>query len=86
MSPNVIQPCGCVETDHYIQHCEKHWWTDGNGGCDCNRSLYLNREYGLNLGEKDDWDDVPCLPCGDTIRLLSVTVGGVQQWPTKHEQ
>lgn len=54
-----------------------YWWTEGNGGCDCNRSLFLNREYGLGLGEKNkEDDDVPNLPCGDTIELLSLTVDG----------
>ena len=52
------------------------WWTEGNGSCDCHRSLGLNREYGLALGEPDE-DDEPCLPCGDTIHLLALSVDGV---------
>ena len=49
------------------------WWTEGNGGCDCNRTLYLNREYGLGLVREPEED---CWPCGDTIELLSLTIDG----------
>jgi hypothetical protein len=55
------------------------WWVEGNGACDCNRSGYLNREYHLNLGEKedeDDTDDDKCLACGHTIVLVSLTIDG----------
>ena len=55
------------------------WWTEGNGGCDCNRSLYLNREHALGLGECEHNDDVPNLPCGDTMTLVSLTVDGQPQ-------
>lgn len=48
-----------------------YYWTEGNNGCDCNRSLYLGREYGLDFGGPDE-----CLPCGDTIVLVSLTVDG----------
>lgn len=50
------------------------WWTDGNGGCDCNRTLYLNREHGLALIREPEDD---CWPCGATIKLLALTVAGV---------
>lgn len=52
-----------------------YWWAEGNGGCDCNRLLYLNRQHGLNLGDDDGWGE-PCLPCGDTIALIALTVNG----------
>jgi hypothetical protein len=57
---------------------EEFFWTDGNGGCDCNRSLYLNREYHLGLGRPDRSGFI-CLPCGDTIRLISLIIAGVEQ-------
>ena len=41
----------------------QYMWEDGNYGCDCNRSLFAQR-YG--------WD-IPELPCGDTIELVSLT-------------
>ena len=58
------------------------WWTEGNGGCDCNRSLTLNRAHGLNLGVKDaEDDDVPCMPCDHTITLVRLVVDGIEQNP-----
>ena len=29
----------------------QYWWTDGNGGCDCNRGVTL---YGINYGCGDE--------------------------------
>jgi hypothetical protein len=37
-------------------------WTQGNFSCDCNRSFFL-------------YEDTE-LPCGDTIQLVKLTVGG----------
>lgn len=37
-----------------------HWWTDGNFGCDCNRSLEFERAGGGCPDVDDDVDDVPC--------------------------
>ena len=54
-------------------HGTLYYWTEGNLGCDCNRTLYLNREHGLNLVREPEDD---CWPCGDTITLLSLTVDG----------
>lgn len=31
----------------------RYWWMDGNGGCDCNRSLFHHRA-GIALGAKED--------------------------------
>ena len=63
---NVHAECDGVEGERY-------YWTDGNNACDCNRTLYLNREYGLGLvGEPD----VDCWPCGNTIELVALTVDG----------
>ena len=40
------------------------WWTEGNGGCDCNRSLYISKSY----------PDFPELDCGDEIELKSINI------------
>jgi hypothetical protein len=63
------------------EYAEGHerWWTEGNGDCDCNRSLYLNREYDLQLGVLEDFGEYE-MPCGDTITLLSVDVGGERRY------
>lgn len=34
------------------------WWTDGNGGCDCNREIYFERAAAERAG--NDCDDAPC--------------------------
>jgi hypothetical protein len=44
-----------------------YMWTDGNYGCDCNRILFM----GL---DDPDSEDFP--PCGDTVKLLSLTLDG----------
>lgn len=41
-----------------------YWWTDGNGGCDCNRSLYFNR-----FGGEPDGD----IRCSDELFQAKVT-------------
>ena len=58
-----------------------YWWTEGNGGCDCNRSLSLNRAHKLGLGDPNGEHclDERCLPCGDTITLVALSVDGVEQ-------
>lgn len=37
-------------------------FTDGNYSCDCNKSLFIQREYGEEIIEE--------LPCGDEIELV----------------
>lgn len=64
-----------TDVEEKYQDSQLFWWTEGNGACDCNRSLYLNREYHLNLGV-DDGDDVPSMECGHTLSLLSLSVNG----------
>lgn len=49
----------------YPRHSIIYHWTEGNYGCDCNRSLFL-----FNLEYDDAW------PCGETIVLDSLTVNG----------
>ena len=61
-----------TEVDAKYADSQEFYWTEGNAACDCNRSLYLNREHGLNL--VDDGED-GCLSCGDTIELLSIKCG-----------
>lgn len=41
-------------------------FTEGNYSCDCNRSLFIRRQFGN--------DAIPELPCGDTIELLDYHV------------
>ncbi len=40
-----------------------YWWEEGNGSCDCNRSLYIARHCDPHFLEMD---------CGDTINLVSL--------------
>jgi hypothetical protein len=42
------------------------WWTEGNGGCDCNRSLYFERAKGVGEGGLTDH------PCGNEAFALTV--------------
>jgi hypothetical protein len=47
---------------------DEYWWTEGNGGCDCNRIVMLGKSYPeLKL---DDFCDYPA--CGETIKLIDV--------------
>ena len=41
-------------------------WTDGNYGCDCNKSIFINAEHYLGLPEV----------CGETIGLVALTGDG----------
>ncbi len=36
------------------------WWTEGNGGCDCNRALFFK-----TAGAEDNEDDDT--PCGESL-------------------
>lgn len=40
-----------------------YWWTDGNGGCDCNRSMIFNRAAGEPEGD---------IPCSDDLFQVKV--------------
>ncbi len=48
-----------------VEHIE-FMWREGNYSCDCNRRLFIGR-----LTDPSYDDD---LPCGDTIKLLSLEV------------
>ena len=39
------------------------WWEEGNGGCDCNRSLFIRRHCDKEF---------PRMKCGHTIDLKSL--------------
>lgn len=39
-----------------------YWWAEGNGACDCNRSIYIRRHCDK---------DFPEMPCGDEIELIN---------------
>lgn len=52
-------------------------WTDGNGGCDCNRHLYFERALG-RADSEDLWDEAVC---GDELyTLVDLSVDGVSYW------
>lgn len=46
----------------YPEESAIYMFTDGNYACDCNRSLFIRREYGEN--------SIPELDCGDEIMLI----------------
>lgn len=48
---------------------EDYWWEEGNGECDCNRSLMstIAKEYPELCRDGDN-----AFPCGDTINLVSI--------------
>lgn len=53
-------------------------WTDGNYGCDCNRTLFFARASG------EDEPDMDSLECGDDERfelLKIVTANGLVLYP-----
>jgi len=43
------------------------WWGQGNGSCDCNKSIFINRHCDSSFEE---------MPCGETIKLSSLTFIG----------
>lgn len=65
------------EVEERYQDGQVYWWTQGNANCDCNRSLFLNREYHLNLRSVDDDE---AWPCGDLIDLLWLDIDGVRAY------
>lgn len=46
----------------YPEDSAIYMFLDGNYSCDCNRSLFIRREYGKN--------SIPELDCGDKIQLV----------------
>lgn len=47
-------------------------WTDGNYGCDCNRSRFWMRAGGSTEAEIDAQER----PCGERWKVLSLTLDG----------
>jgi len=52
----------------------EYWWKEGNGACDCNRSLFIKRYCDNNFPEME---------CGDDIELLSQKFIG--DWKGHHK-
>jgi hypothetical protein len=50
------------DTDNYYEG-DCYWWKEGNGGCDCNRSLFIKRNCDA---------DFPEMKCGETIDLVKI--------------
>ena len=55
------------ETESRYMDSEPFWWLEGNASCDCNRAIFLNYEYNLDLDEDS---------CGHSIILLSLKISG----------
>lgn len=47
--------------------CPEFWWTEGNGGCDCNRALFFKAAG----GEDNEDDDTPC---GETLYTVTKAI------------
>lgn len=52
-------------TDEDYDKSMVYWWSDGNGGCDCNRSSYIQLNCDPNFPEME---------CGDEIELIDIVV------------
>lgn len=50
------------EIDNYPADSAIWMFTEGNYACDCNRSLFIRRQFGDN--------SIPELPCGNQIELI----------------
>jgi hypothetical protein len=46
-----------------------YWWAEGNGGCDCNRSLFLNTALGGNHGYADLFPELDCDVNDNVLRV-----------------
>ena len=57
-----VIPMFNFEIKDYPQDSAIWMFTEGNYACDCNRSLFIQQQFGE--------DAIPELPCGDTIELL----------------
>jgi hypothetical protein len=58
-----------LDEDSVYADAAESWWTEGNGGCDCNRDLYFEGA----AGQESDND----MPCGEVAyRLVSLKIGG----------
>lgn len=53
----------------------KFWWQEGNGSCDCNRSIFIHEKY----------PEFPELKCGDEIELDGIEFLNAKGQPYKNE-
>ena len=51
-----------------------YWWEEGNGACDCNRSLFIKRECDGKFPEME---------CGDSIKLIDLEFIGDWKYPRR---
>lgn len=65
---SVNEECGdgADEWDRPHWCSREFWWSEGNGGCDCNRALFFARA----AGEPEDWER----GCGDTEYSVRMTL------------
>lgn len=54
------------ESDYTNEDCIYDLWTDGNYSCDCNKSLFIQRQCDKQF---------PLLKCGDEIKLVAIILG-----------
>jgi len=55
------------------------WWTDGNMGCDCNRSMDFDRAKGIKID--DPLDENPRYKCGsDRFTIEKIICEGLEVW------
>tara|TARA_R110000868_G_scaffold13885_2_gene64485 strand:- start:185 stop:454 length:270 start_codon:yes stop_codon:yes gene_type:complete len=67
-----------VDEDSEYADGAEFWWTEGNGGCDCNRGLYFERAAGRDPDNR--------MPCGDVAyRLVSLKIGSQEYVNEKGE-
>jgi len=64
-----------------------YWWTEGNGSCDCNRAIALNKHTEMYYRQRAQnpelkpWQQV-CLGCN---RFIAIDVKGDLEGYTKEE-
>ena len=58
-------PYECDFGEDYPEESARFMFFEGNYACDCNKMLFLAREYPEVFGSEDD----DLTPCGDTITI-----------------
>lgn len=62
------------QEEQYDEGRHSSWWAWGNGGCDCNRLLFISEALGRS-GSELDFDP----PCGDTrVKIVQALRNGVE--------
>jgi hypothetical protein len=64
------------DTERNADHQVTHMYTEGNYGCDCNRSDFIR--------EVDE--TFPEMECGDSIELVSIKEEERQVWPEQTDK